>query len=44
LAGAGWRFLREITIAAQLHHPHILPLYDSGEAAGFLIWVMDCKR
>ncbi len=25
------RFLREIEIAAQLHHPHILPLYDSGE-------------
>ncbi len=34
------RFLREITIAAQLHHPHILPLYDSGEAAGFLYYVM----
>ncbi len=26
------RFLREIEIAAGLHHPHILPLYDSGEA------------
>ena len=24
------RFLREILLAAQLHHPHILPLYDSG--------------
>ncbi len=34
------RFLREIEIAAQLHHPHILPLYDSGEAAGFLYYVM----
>src|SRR5512140_3332259 len=34
------RFLREIDIAAQLHHPHILPLYDSGEAAGFLFYVM----
>ncbi len=34
------RFLREITIAAQLHHPHILPLYDSGEAEGFLYYVM----
>ncbi|MCZ6857843.1 MAG: protein kinase, partial [Gemmatimonadetes bacterium] len=30
------RFLREIEVAAQLHHPHILPLYDSGEADGFL--------
>ncbi len=29
------RFLREIEIAAQLHHPHIMPLYDSGEADGF---------
>ena len=27
----GERFLREITIAATLQHPHILPLYDSGE-------------
>ncbi|HSA57613.1 MAG TPA: serine/threonine-protein kinase [Gemmatimonadaceae bacterium] len=34
------RFLREIEIAAGLHHPHILPLYDSGEAAGFLFYVM----
>ena len=30
------RFLREIEIAARLTHPHILPLYDSGEANGFL--------
>jgi serine/threonine-protein kinase len=30
------RFLREITTTANLHHPHILPLYDSGEANGFL--------
>jgi len=28
------RFLREIEIAAQLSHPHILPLFDSGEALG----------
>ena len=34
------RFLREIEIAAKLHHPHILPLYDSGEADGFLYYVM----
>ena len=34
------RFLREIRIAAQLSHPHILPLHDSGEAEGFLFYVM----
>ncbi len=34
------RFLREIEIAATLNHPHILPLLDSGEAAGFLYFVM----
>ncbi len=34
------RFLREIKIAAKLSHPHILPLYDSGEAGGFLYYVM----
>jgi Tol biopolymer transport system component len=34
------RFLREIEVAAKLHHPHILPLYDSGEADGFLFYVM----
>jgi TolB-like protein/Flp pilus assembly protein TadD len=34
------RFLREIEIAAQLSHPHILPLYDSGEASGLLFYVM----
>ena len=37
---AGERFLREIAIAAQLQHPHILPLLDSGEAAGSLYFVM----
>src|SRR6058998_1240054 len=34
------RFLQEIEIAAGLTHPHILPLHDSGEAAGFLYYVM----
>ncbi|MBI2537439.1 MAG: serine/threonine protein kinase, partial [Gemmatimonadetes bacterium] len=34
------RFLREIHIVARLTHPHILPLHDSGEAAGFLYYVM----
>nr|MBA3497080.1 protein kinase [Gemmatimonadales bacterium] len=34
------RFLREIEVAANLSHPHILPLHDSGEAAGLLYYVM----
>src|SRR5215212_2445874 len=34
------RFLREIRLAARLNHPHILPLFDSGEAGGFLYYVM----
>jgi TolB-like protein len=34
------RFVREITLTAQLHHPHILPLYDSGAADGLLYYVM----
>ena len=34
------RFLHEIKITAQLNHPHILPLLDSGEADGFLYYVM----
>ena len=34
------RFLREIAIAGRLTHPHILPLYDSGEADGSLYFVM----
>lgn len=34
------RFLREIKMAAGLTHPHILPVYDSGEANGLLFYVM----
>ncbi|MEO8577188.1 MAG: protein kinase [Gemmatimonadales bacterium] len=34
------RFLREIKLAARLNHPHILPLHDSGDANGFLYYVM----
>src|SRR5882762_2891245 len=34
------RFLKEIQIAAGLTHPHVLPLHDSGEAGGFLYYVM----
>ncbi|MEO7333933.1 MAG: protein kinase, partial [Gemmatimonadales bacterium] len=34
------RFLREIEIAAQLQHPHILPLLDSGDSDGFLYYIM----
>ena len=34
------RFLREIQITAQLTHPHVLALYDSGEADGYLYYVM----
>ena len=34
------RFLAEIRITANLRHPHILPLYDSGEADGSLFYVM----
>jgi len=34
------RFPREIKIVAQFNHPHILSLYDSGESAGFLYYVM----
>src|SRR2546428_2838375 len=38
------RFLREVEIAAKLNHPHILALYDSGEADGFLFYVMPYIR
>src|SRR3989442_14905529 len=34
------RFLREIKLTAQLSHPHILPLLDSGEVGGRLYYVM----
>lgn len=34
------RFIREIQIAANLVHPHIVPLLESGEASGFLYYVM----
>jgi TolB-like protein/tRNA A-37 threonylcarbamoyl transferase component Bud32 len=39
-AMGGDRFPREIQIVAQLSHPHILPLHDSGEMGGFLYYVM----
>src|SRR5262245_63989030 len=34
------RFLAEIKLTANLQHPHILPLFDSGEADGYLYYVM----
>jgi serine/threonine-protein kinase len=34
------RFVQEIKTTANLQHPHILPLFDSGEAGGFLYYVM----
>jgi eukaryotic-like serine/threonine-protein kinase len=34
------RFVQEITTTAALQHPHILPLFDSGEVDGFLYYVM----
>jgi serine/threonine-protein kinase len=34
------RFLQEIEIAARLRHPHIVPLFDSGDANGLLYYVM----
>jgi len=36
----GERFLNEIRVTANLQHPHILQLYDSGEAGGLLYYVM----
>ncbi|HEX6573384.1 MAG TPA: protein kinase [Gemmatimonadaceae bacterium] len=34
------RFLHEIATAARLQHPHIVPVHDSGEADGFVYYVM----
>ena len=34
------RFVAEIKTTAAMSHPHILPLFDSGEADGFLFYVM----
>jgi serine/threonine-protein kinase len=34
------RFLNEIKVTANLQHPHILPLHDSGEAGRFVYYVM----
>lgn len=34
------RFLREISTTARLRHPHILPLFDSGQTRGYLYYVM----
>ncbi len=36
----GDRFLNEIQVTANLQHPHILPLFESGEADGFVYYVM----
>jgi eukaryotic-like serine/threonine-protein kinase len=38
------RFLHEIQVAARLHHPHILPLYDSDQADGMAYYVMPYIR
>jgi Serine/threonine protein kinase len=38
------RFLKEIEVTANLQHPHILALYDSGSASGALFYVMPLMR
>lgn len=38
------RFLSEIRVTANLQHPHLLPLFDSGEAEGLLFYVMPYVR
>ncbi|HLB35054.1 MAG TPA: protein kinase [Gemmatimonadales bacterium] len=42
--GRAERFLREIVLTAQLDHPYILPILDSGQAHGFLYYVMPHGR
>jgi len=37
---ASMRFLDEVRLAARLQHPHIVPVYDSGEADGLVYFVM----
>src|SRR5512133_407374 len=34
------RFIREVRLAARLSHPHILPVYESGEGEGLLFYFM----
>ena len=41
-AKGGERFAREIRVLAGLHHPHILPLFDSGEHEGAVFYVVPC--
>jgi serine/threonine-protein kinase len=38
--GGAERFLAEVRTTAALQHPNIVPLFDSGEAAGFVFYVM----
>ncbi len=38
------RFLREIQFTTRLHHPHILPIFDSGEWNGMLYYVLPYVR
>jgi serine/threonine-protein kinase len=38
------RFLAEIRTTANLRHPHILPLFDSGDAGGLVFYVMPYVR
>src|SRR5688572_26599436 len=42
VAKGGERFAREIRLLAGLHHPHVLPLYDSGEYEGAVFYVVPC--